>query len=204
MRGIGGHGIVEHLADRQRAEILAAQLARQVIGERLFQPVMLQDGGMDEARQGRLAPGHGFGLLAQGGPDRIDGGDFFARAGHDDVLKGGAFTTEVCRISKRPKLGLFSAIPLKISRFPSLSRSRCPTKARPCLQPPCPRCPGSAADPPLRLGQGDGQSRARPKSSSRTFCRPARARPITASCFPGASSSLKARAANASATSWPR
>jgi hypothetical protein len=79
---IGGDGIVEHFADRQRTQIVAAQLARQMVGQRLLQPVMLQDGGMDETRQGGLAPGHGFGLLTQGGPDGIYGRDFFARAWH--------------------------------------------------------------------------------------------------------------------------
>ena len=49
---------------------------------------MLQDGGMDEARQAGLAARHRFGLVAQRGPDRIDGGDFFAGGGHDDPLLG--------------------------------------------------------------------------------------------------------------------
>ena len=82
-----GACLIEHLADRQRAEVFPAQLARQVIGQRLLQPVMLQDGGMDEARQGGFASGHGFGLLAQGGPDRIDGRYFFARVLHDVSLR---------------------------------------------------------------------------------------------------------------------
>ena len=43
-------------------EIFAAQLAGQVIGERLLQPVMLEDGGMDEAGQRGFAPCHGLGL----------------------------------------------------------------------------------------------------------------------------------------------
>jgi hypothetical protein len=34
---------------------------------------MLEDGRMDKAGQGRFATGHGFGLLAQSGPNRIDG-----------------------------------------------------------------------------------------------------------------------------------
>ena len=85
--GVGGHGIVEHLADGQRTEILAAQLARQVIGQRLFQPLMLQNGGVDKAGQRRLARAHGFGLLAQGAPDRIDGKDFLARTGHGLSLR---------------------------------------------------------------------------------------------------------------------
>ena len=51
--------------------------------------------------------------------------------------------------------------------------------------------------PPLRLGQGDGRARAVQRAAGADSARPARARPITASCFPGASSCSKARAASA-------
>jgi hypothetical protein len=70
---VSGKGIIEHFADGQRAEIFAAQLAGQMIGQRLFQPLMLQDGGMDKPRQGWLSRAHRFGLLAQAAPDGIDG-----------------------------------------------------------------------------------------------------------------------------------
>jgi hypothetical protein len=72
---------VKNFGDRQRTEIVA-QLARQMVGERLLQPVMLQDGGVDKAGQGgRVLPW--FRLLAQGTPDRVqDGRDFFAWVCH--------------------------------------------------------------------------------------------------------------------------
>jgi hypothetical protein len=34
---------------------------------------MLKDGGVDKSGQGGFAPGHGFRLLTQGGPDGVYG-----------------------------------------------------------------------------------------------------------------------------------
>ena len=76
--GIGGDGFLESLARGQGPQGLAAQLAGHVIGERILKPVMLEDGGMDKARQGRLALSNLFGFRPQPVPDRIAAGQFFA------------------------------------------------------------------------------------------------------------------------------
>ena len=65
---IGGHRLFEGLAHHQRAQDPRRPACGQVIGQRIFQPVMLEDGGMDEAGQRGLALRHGFGLGAQAAP----------------------------------------------------------------------------------------------------------------------------------------
>ena len=94
--GVVRQGFFKGLARQQRIKIAAAQLARQMIGERVFQPVMLEDGGVNEAGQSRLFRGHGLGLGAQLRPDRIDALQFFASDRH-----GSTFSTEICTFSKR-------------------------------------------------------------------------------------------------------
>ena len=78
--GIGARSLPrKSRAPASGLEILAAQLLGQMVGERMLQPVMLEDGGMDEAGQRRLAVRHRLGLLAQLRPDRIAAREFFAQ-----------------------------------------------------------------------------------------------------------------------------
>jgi hypothetical protein len=58
---------------------------------------------MDKARQAGFAPGHGFRLLAQRGPDRIDGRDFFAGGSHDNPLLAELLPRKFVEFQNAPK-----------------------------------------------------------------------------------------------------
>ena len=83
--GIGVDRLLEDLAGEHRVQIFAADLLGEVVAERILQPAMLEDGGVHETRQRRLARGQILGLLAQGVPDRIATGDFFNPDGHSSL-----------------------------------------------------------------------------------------------------------------------
>jgi len=49
------HSLVEHLARLHRAQFLAADLPGKIIGERVLEPLVIEDRGMREARKGGFA-----------------------------------------------------------------------------------------------------------------------------------------------------
>ena len=84
--GIGLHRLFEHLAGEHRRDAFAADLGGKQIGQRVFQPVMLQDRPMCQTGNGRLARGKLLRLLAQGRPDGIDLRDFSDVQRHEELL----------------------------------------------------------------------------------------------------------------------
>ncbi len=84
--GIGIDCFFENFAGEHGAHILPADLLGEVIGERAFQPVVLEDCAVNEAGHRRFTLGDLLGLLAECLPDRIAGGQLFVRDGHRRFL----------------------------------------------------------------------------------------------------------------------
>ena len=146
-------------------------------------------------------------------PDRIAARQFFARDCH-------GIPSFKARLLPRNLVEFQNA--RKQAMFPRFSPLRWPRPdGPPCFNPhaqpgihvrqkrrlfnlPAPRGARPAAQPPLRLGQGDGRAGAVQEAAGADSAGGRRARPITASCSPGASSCSRARAGRAPATSWRR
>src|SRR5439155_27283152 len=101
----------------QRAQILATQLARQMIGQRLLQPVMLQDGGMDEPASAGSRPAMASACWRRA--DQMGSiAETFSRGLGIDCSLTAACTTKACRISKRANAGLPSLqVPVSIKEI---------------------------------------------------------------------------------------
>ena len=157
--GSAAIGFLENLAHRQRAEIFAAQLLGQVIGQRLLQPVMLQDGGMDEAGQAGSRSAMASASLAQRGPRSDRSSPLFRGVWPWCLLCGRAFTTEACRISKRAEPALF----LKF-RGPALKMGASPHPSKgpryPCRQETGRLQPARAGGADLLLSRRSGSAKA--------------------------------------------
>src|SRR5260370_11958807 len=80
--GIGGHRLVEDLARHHGAQILAADLLGEVVGESTLQPLMLQDGCVDKARKRWLALRQCLGLFAERAPNQVASRYFLPCDGH--------------------------------------------------------------------------------------------------------------------------
>ncbi len=71
--GLGRIGLLAQLAHAHGFQLVIGQLTRQLIGQGLGQPVMLQDHRVQQAVQRRFGLGRGLGLIAQGRPHRRRG-----------------------------------------------------------------------------------------------------------------------------------
>ena len=70
--GLVGESLGEGLADEFRRKIAMMQPLGDAMGDGLFQPVVVQHRGIDEARQRRLGAHDVFGLRPDGRPERIE------------------------------------------------------------------------------------------------------------------------------------
>jgi hypothetical protein len=71
--GAVGEHLHEGLADEARVHVGVIEPLRQAMAHGILEPVLAQDGRVDEAPERRLVAHGLLGLLAQIGPDRVDG-----------------------------------------------------------------------------------------------------------------------------------
>ena len=68
-----GKGLVKDEADLHRPHIVVSELLREVVRERLFQPLIVEDRRVDETREGGLGGSHANGFFPEIRPHGIAG-----------------------------------------------------------------------------------------------------------------------------------
>jgi hypothetical protein len=86
--------LIEHLPDLHRADIVVPEFLCKVISQRFFQPLVVEDRRVNEARERRLSRRRADSLLPQVGPHRVADRELFRNNGHRALVHGNHLITD--------------------------------------------------------------------------------------------------------------